>query len=60
MSNNPQDFPKGGYRPVLVGPKPFSFDEILRHVDPAPDEETERFVAAIYADRRSLENNPQE
>jgi hypothetical protein len=24
----------------------------LRHVDPAPDSETDRFIAAIYADRR--------
>jgi hypothetical protein len=37
---------------VVVGPQPFSFDDILRNVDPAPDEETERFVEAIYMDRR--------
>jgi hypothetical protein len=35
-----------------VGPQPFSFEDLLRNIDPAPDEETERFVAAIYADRR--------
>jgi hypothetical protein len=43
---------RNGYKPTLVGPQPFSFEEILRNIDPAPDEETERFVAAIYADRR--------
>jgi hypothetical protein len=43
---------KRKHKPVVVGPQPFSFDDILRNVDPAPDDETERFVAAIYADRR--------
>jgi hypothetical protein len=52
MNNELQDLRNAGYQPVLVGPRPFSFEEILRNVDPAPDEETERFVAAIYADRR--------
>jgi hypothetical protein len=52
MSDEPQDFPDAGYKPVLVGPQPFSLEEILRNVCPAPDEETKRFVAAIYADRR--------
>jgi len=37
---------------------PFSFDEILRNVDPAPDEDTESFVAAIYADRRQAAEDP--
>jgi hypothetical protein len=52
MNAELQDLRNAGYKPVLVGPKPFSFDDILKHVDPAPDEETERFVEAIYADRR--------
>jgi hypothetical protein len=52
MNNELQDLRDAGYKPVLIGPKPFSFDNILRNVDPAPDEETERFVEAIYADRR--------
>ena len=39
-------------KPVVVHPGPLSIEDLLRHVDPAPDEETERFVAAIYADRR--------
>ena len=44
---------------MLVGPKPFSLEEILRNVSPASDEETERFVAAIYADRRqAAEDSP--
>jgi hypothetical protein len=38
--------------PAVVGPAPLSIERILRHVDPAPDDETERFIAAIYADRR--------
>ncbi|HEY4085698.1 MAG TPA: hypothetical protein VGM43_07150 [Bryobacteraceae bacterium] len=29
-----------------------TIESVLRFVNPAPDEETERFVAAIYADRR--------
>jgi hypothetical protein len=52
MNDELEALRKAGYKPVLVGPQPFSFEEILRNVDPAPDEETERFVAAIYADRR--------
>ena len=47
-----QDLLNAGYRPVVVGPQPFSFEDLLRAVDPAPDRVTERFVAAIYADRR--------
>ena len=40
---------------------PHSIDEILKHIDPAPDEETERFVSAIYADRREpVEMSPAE
>ena len=52
MYDELQDLRNAGYRPVVVGPQPFSLHEILRNVDPGPDEETERFVAAIYADRR--------
>jgi len=47
-----QDLRNAGYRPRVVGPQPFLLDEILSNIDPAPDEETERFAAAIYADRR--------
>ena len=52
MNDEVQDLRNAGYRPVVVGPRPFSFDEILRNVDPVPDEETERFVQEIYSDRR--------
>ena len=58
MNDELQELRKSGYKPALVGPQPFSFDEILRNVDPAPDEETERFVAAIYADRRKAAEEP--
>ena len=57
MNDELQDLLNAGYRPVVVGPQPFSFDELLRNVDPAPDEETERFVADIYADRRQATEN---
>lgn len=41
-------------RPVVVYRKrPKSTDDFLRHTCTAPDEETEQFVAAIYADRRA-------
>ncbi len=53
-----QELRNGGYKPVLVGPQPFSLEEILRNVNPAPDEETERFVAGIYADRRQAAEHP--
>jgi len=57
MNDDLQDLRNAGYQPVVVGPQPFSFEEILRNVDPASDEETERFVAAIYADRRQTAGN---
>jgi hypothetical protein len=58
MKDELQDLRNAGYRPKLIGPQPFSFDELLRNVDPAPDAETEAFVAAIYADRRQPAENP--
>ena len=61
MNDDLQELRNRGYRPVLVGPRPFSLEEILRNVNPAPDEETERFVAAIHADRRqAAEASPAE
>jgi hypothetical protein len=61
MNDEVQNPLNAGYKPVVVGPQPFSFEDLLRNVDPAPDEETERFVAAIYADRRqAAENSPPE
>lgn len=43
---------EGPDRPVVVHPGPTSIEDLLRNIDPAPDEETERFVGAIYAERR--------
>ena len=57
MNDEVQDLLNAGYKPVVVGPRPFSFEDLLRHVDPAPDKERERFVAAIYADRRQAAEN---
>jgi len=57
MGDELQDPRNAGYRPVVVGPQPFSLEELLRSVDPAPDEETERFVETIYADRRRASEN---
>jgi hypothetical protein len=37
----------------VVHPGPSSIEDLLQNLDPAPDDETERFVAAIYADRRA-------
>ena len=35
MDNELQDLRNAGYKPVLVGPQPFSFEDILRRVDPS-------------------------
>lgn len=37
---------------VVAHPGPRSIEDLLRFVDPGPDDEAERFVAAIYKDRR--------
>ena len=39
-------------KPVVVHPRRHTIEEILKHVDPGPNDETERFVQAIYEDRR--------
>lgn len=57
MNDELQELRNAGYKPPVVGPQPFSLEDVLRNVDPAPDEETERFVAAIYADRRQAAGN---
>lgn len=57
MNDEVQELLKAGYKPVVVGPQPFSLEDLLRNIDPAPDEETERFIAAIYADRRQAAGN---
>ena len=51
MSDELRNLLASGYAPALVGTKPFSLDDVLLAVDPAPDAETERFVAEIYQDR---------
>ena len=38
--------------PNLVGPKSFSLERLLSHIDPAPAEESEAFVRYIYEQRR--------
>ena len=43
---------ESGSKSAVVHPAPHSIEAILRHVYPGPDEETERFVAEIYEDRR--------
>ena len=45
------------HRPAVVHPGPPSIEDLLRSIDPAPDDETERFVAAIYEDRREAVRN---
>ena len=51
MSDEVRNLLASGYAPALEGPKLFSHDDVLLAVDPAPDAETERFVAEIYRDR---------
>jgi hypothetical protein len=58
MNDENQALREPGSKPVVVHPGPRSIDDLLRHVDPAPDDETERFVAAIYADRRETAATP--
>ena len=53
MSDEQPNVPHVGPSP-LVNSKSALIDDILRFVDRAPDEETERFVAAIYADRQGV------
>ena len=57
MNDESQDLRDTGSKPLVVGPQPFSLEDVLRNVDPAPDEETERFVAAIYSDCRQTADN---
>jgi hypothetical protein len=58
MNNENQALRETGGKPVVVHPGPLSIEDLLRHVDPAPDDETERFVAAIYADRGEVAVTP--
>ena len=51
MSDEKQVISEFPHKPIVVRRVPAPIEDLLRHVDPAPDEEIERFVAAIYADR---------
>jgi hypothetical protein len=53
MKDDKQAIGEASQKPVVVHPGPLSIEDLLRNVDPVPDEETESFVAAIYADRRN-------
>jgi hypothetical protein len=52
MNDENQDLPDSDCKPIAVHRGPLLIEDLLQYVDPAPDEETERFIAAIYADRR--------
>ena len=58
MNDENQAHREPGRGPLVVHPGPVSIDDILRYIDPAPDDETERFVADIYADRREAVGPP--
>lgn len=58
MNDDNQAIGETAHEPVIVHPGPLSIEDLLRHVNPAPDEEIERFVAAIYADRREAASAP--
>jgi hypothetical protein len=46
-----------GYKPPR-GPKRCRLEDLKKHSFSAPDEETDRFVAAIYEDRRRWAEAP--
>lgn len=50
--NDEDQIRESSSKPVVVHPGPRSIEDILQFVDKAPDDETERFVFRIYADRR--------
>ena len=59
----PDEIPElrqAGKKPAIVRPVPFSLEKLVLYTYPAPDEETDRFVAAIYADRRQSTNSTPE
>ena len=39
-------------RAAIVRKKPFSLEALLKHIDPGPRGETEKFVRLIYEERR--------
>jgi len=58
VNSDNQAIGESNLKPVVVHPGPLSIEQLLRYVDPAPDEEAERFVAAIYAERREAASGP--
>ena len=58
MNDENQALREVEHKPVVVHPGPVSMEDLLRNIDPAPDDEIERFVAAIYADRREAAGAP--
>ena len=58
MNDENQARREPGRKPVVVHPGPPSIEDLLRYVDPAPDDESECFVAAIYADRHEAAGTP--
>jgi hypothetical protein len=46
----PQD--QAREKPIIVHPGPASIEDLLKLIDPAPEEEAEAFVEMIYAARR--------
>jgi hypothetical protein len=52
VNQNQQADAKHDEKPIAARRGPATIENVLRFVNPAPDEETERFVAAIYTDRR--------
>ena len=60
MMNEIQELRQAGYKPAIVGPALFSLDKLLLYTDPVSDEETEKFVSDIYADRRRPANSKPE
>jgi hypothetical protein len=51
MNDENQAQPEPVSKPFVMHPGPLSIEDLLRHIHPAPDLETETFVASIYADR---------
>jgi hypothetical protein len=49
---------ESGRWPAVLHPGPSSMEDLLRYVYPAPDDETDRFIADIYADRREAVSFP--
>jgi hypothetical protein len=60
MNDEDQALRAPSWKPVVVHAGLPFIEDLVRHVDPAPDDEIERFVAAIYADRCEAATNSPE